>query len=236
MTGMDGDELKRLREAKGWTQSDLADAARELALRDGYPGKLKQQSIANYEKGTAKRVPSWLRYVLEALSAGEHRIRSEVQQIDVADPNRAKYGQGRLPPIGLLGTAMGGEYRGEPVEMTELDLSEVVGHVERPLSLRDDSKAYALTIMGDSMWPRFRPGRRVIVSPKAPIAIGDDVIVQLLGEPDAEGHRRVVMVLIKELVRRSASFVELRQFNPDTTFRVEQSEIASIHKVAGELF
>ena len=43
------------------------------------------------------------------------------------------------------------------------------------------------------------------------------------------------MAMIKELVRRTGSHVELRQFNPDVTFRVPASEIAAIHKVMGEL-
>ena len=42
------------------------------------------------------------------------------------------------------------------------------------------------------------------------------------------------MVMIKELVRRTPAFVELRQFNPDVAFRVETSAIAAIHKVVGE--
>jgi phage repressor protein C with HTH and peptisase S24 domain len=43
------------------------------------------------------------------------------------------------------------------------------------------------------------------------------------------------LVLIKELVRRSAAFLELRQFNPATTFRVDANEIEAIQKVAGEV-
>ena len=118
--------------------------------------------------------------------------------------------------------------------MTEI-AGEAAGQLTRPASLAGDGDAYALTIVGDSMWPRFRPGRRVIVSPKAPVAIGDDVVVRLR-EGVAGGRRRAVRILIKELVRRTAGFVELRQFNPDVSFRVEGSEVAAIHKVVGEAF
>ena len=85
-----------------------------------------------------------------------------------------------------------------------------------------------MTIIGDSMWPRFRSGR-LLVSPAAPIAVGDAVLVRLAGE---EGGK--AKVLVKELVRRSAGFAELRQFNPDATFKVETAAIASVHKVVGE--
>jgi phage repressor protein C with HTH and peptisase S24 domain len=84
------------------------------------------------------------------------------------------------------------------------------------------------------MSPRFEPGQRVAVSPREPVSIGDDVIVQLRG---AEGDdERVKMVLVKRLVRRTPSFIELRQFNPDTTFRVEAKRVAALHKVKGALF
>jgi phage repressor protein C with HTH and peptisase S24 domain len=82
------------------------------------------------------------------------------------------------------------------------------------------------------MWPRFRPGRRVAVSPKAPVSIGDDVIVKLARMDESAGR---VPVLVKELVRRSAEGLELRQFNPDLTFRLPAEQVGSIEKVVGEL-
>jgi phage repressor protein C with HTH and peptisase S24 domain len=82
------------------------------------------------------------------------------------------------------------------------------------------------------MWPRFRPGRRTAVSPRAPVAIGDDVVVTLAGD-QASGRS---IALIKELIRRTASYVELRQFNPAATFRVPARDVSAIHKVIGELF
>ena len=96
------------------------------------------------------------------------------------------------------------------------------------------STAYAVTIVGDSMWPRFRPGRRVAVSARSPVAVGDDVLVKLKPSPEVLGGASLP-VLIKALVRRSGSGVELRQFNPDVTFKVEASQIDAIEKVLGEL-
>jgi phage repressor protein C with HTH and peptisase S24 domain len=136
----------------------------------------------------------------------------------------------RLP---VYSSAIAGEY-GEHIEMTEIDTGTVTEQLSRPDSLAADRDAYAVTIVGDSMWPRFRPGRRVIVSPKAPVAIGDDVVVQLRG--DAGIEPRPLRILIKEMVRRTAGFVELRQFHPDANFRVGADEIAAIHKVVGEAF
>jgi phage repressor protein C with HTH and peptisase S24 domain len=78
------------------------------------------------------------------------------------------------------------------------------------------------------MWPRFRLGRSLLVSPAAPIAAGDDVLVRLAGEGTKPN------ILIKEMVRRSASGIELRQFNPDATFEVDALAVAAVHKVIGE--
>jgi phage repressor protein C with HTH and peptisase S24 domain len=112
-----------------------------------------------------------------------------------------------------------------------LQVGQLVDRVARPASLANDLSAYAITIVGNSMWPRFRPGRRVVVSANAPIAIGDDVVVRL----KSEAGSATVHVLIKELVRRGTTGVDLRQFNPDVTFSIAASDIGSIEKVMGEL-
>jgi hypothetical protein len=173
---------------------------------------------------------------------GATRVRSEVAGtglVGFGEVSRSYRGEQPLAPLPHLGTAMGGEFPDEQdldgqIEMTELHLNEVLQYLRRPASLANDSDAYVLTIIGDSMWPRFRPGRQVIVSPRSPAVVGDDVIVQLRGE---EGEsERIKMVLIKELVRRSSTFVELRQFNPDITFRIPAARVAALHKVVGEFF
>lgn len=174
--------------------------------------------------------PGWL--------SRNNNVRSEVASFGDR-PFDEKYGSGELPAIPVLGSAMAAaSFDPEhDIELTEVNMAEVMDTVRRPASLADDDKAYAVTVIGDSMWPRFRPGRRVIVSPRATISIGDDVIVQLRGtEGDSDYKNRVATVLIKELVRRSASYIELRQFNPDQTFKVDTNRVAAIHKVVGEVY
>lgn len=166
------------------------------------------------------------------------QVRSEVGGFGDR-PLEEKFGSAPLSMIPLMGTAIGIRTfdPDKQIELTQVDAGDVLDHVARPASLARDREAYALTVVGDSMWPRFRPGRRVIVSPRAAVEIGDDVVVQLRGvEGDAEHRERIALVLIKELVRRTASYVELRQFNPDVTFRLEAERVAKIHKVVGEVF
>ena len=147
----------------------------------------------------------------------------------------------RLASLPLVGSAIGGAFETEEhVELTELDMSEVLEHLPRPDRLAGDRRAYALTIVGDSMAPRFEPGEIALVSPRQPVGIGDDVILQLRSEatgshPDPDHANRVTMVLIKRLVRRSAREVTLRQFNPETEFTVPLERVAAIHKVVGRV-
>lgn len=68
-----------------------------------------------------------------------------------------------------------------------------------------DDNAYALEVSGDSMEPLYREGDILIVSPQAEIRRGDRVVLKTL---DGE-------VLAKELVRKTATQIELRSINPD---------------------
>lgn len=141
----------------------------------------------------------------------------------------------QLPPLPLLATAIAGNWDRGPagISLIELRTSEIIERIMRPVSLANDSTAYAITIVADSMWPRFRPGRRVAVSPKAPVAIGDDIVVKL--KNDAGPAAPAVAVLVGEFVRRTAEGVELRQFNPAATFHVANADFVAIEKVMGEL-
>lgn len=139
----------------------------------------------------------------------------------------------------LLGTAMGGDFDGvEDIEMHELRMSEILDYLPRPPTVADDPEAYAVEIMGDSMAPRFKPGERVPVSPKVPVRIGDDVVVQLNNGQEDEGSDvagEVTMVLIKELVKRTSEYVDLLQHNPQKIFRVPMKRVRHMHRVKGRL-
>ena len=142
----------------------------------------------------------------------------------IAESGRAWRG---APPatLPLLATSLAGVWHeGSEIALHSIDQSTIVGRVDRPAALASDPDAYAVTMVGQSMWPRFRAGRRLLVSPASPVTVGDDVLVQLSGGK----------AMIKELVRRSAAKAGLRQFNPDQVFSVDASEIVAIHKILGE--
>lgn len=164
----------------------------------------------------------------EALRVGGAPARSETAADRLGDFRGPAWGPAPLPPIPLLGTAFGGDWGtpGSGIELTEIRKAELLEPLPRPPSLASDPDAYAVTVIGNSMWPRFRPGRRIAVSPRSPVAVGDDVVVLLGSE----------LALINELVRRSPALIELRQYNPAVTFKVDASDVQAIQRVAGELF
>jgi SOS-response transcriptional repressor LexA len=160
----------------------------------------------------------------EALRVGDSAPLPKEQAAGLAENGR---GWRSAPPaaLPLFETRLAGEWgKSSGVAIHSIDRSRMAGKCDRPAALAADTEAYAVTMVGESMWPRFRAGRRLLVSPASAAAVGDDVLVQLTGGE----------VLIKELVRRAASSVELRQFNPDVTFAVQAPKIAAIHKIVGE--
>jgi phage repressor protein C with HTH and peptisase S24 domain len=83
------------------------------------------------------------------------------------------------------------------------------------------------------MWPRFRPGTRIAISPRSPVAIGDDVLARLRSPTASRDGAE--QVLIKQLVKRTATTFELRQFNPDVVICIDSDQVEAILKVVGEL-
>ena len=82
------------------------------------------------------------------------------------------------------------------------------------------------------MHPALPDGEMVAVSPREPLSIGDNVVVYLRpnDEQDDDGQTSRA-VLVKELVRRSASYVELRQYSPAKDFRIPMTDIVRIDRV-----
>lgn len=204
------------------------------------------RSIFNGIKAHGNPTSETLQKLLDAIGLGlsdlyaRMPVKTEVRGaglVSERDVRDARWGDGNLPAVPLVGSAVGGssEDLDEFVELTELHLDEVLDYLARPAHLANDPGTYAVTIVGDSMVPRYEPGERAFVSPRAPIGIGDDVVVQLRGAGGEQVADRVTMVLIKRLVRRGATFVELKQFNPDATFKVPMARVAAIHRVAGRL-
>lgn len=80
------------------------------------------------------------------------------------------------------------------------------------------------------MSPRYEEGDPAYVDPKRQPRVGDYVVVQLREETE-EGDERLRSALLKRLVRRTSTLVELCQLNPPMTFTVPAKDIYAIHRV-----
>ena len=138
------------------------------------------------------------------------------------------WGQAPLAPLPLLSTEPGGTWGHgvEGIERLAIDYDKVVDRLPRPPSLAADREAYAIAMVVGSMWPRFRKGRLLAVSPSTPAGVGDDVLVRL-----ADGRG----VLIGELQSETPEAISLRQFSPSAEFVVPAVAVSAVHKVQGEL-
>ena len=121
---------------------------------------------------------------------------------------------------------------GQSIALIRIDRTEAVGRLPKPASMFADRAAYAIEIRDDAMWPRFRPGRRVAISPAAAVRTADDVLAIVRDRAGEPGE----LAVIGELVARGADWIELRQHKPDRSFRVPAIDVVAIHRVMGELF
>lgn len=75
-------------------------------------------------------------------------------------------------------------------------------------------------------------GDLVLAERKRPARIGDDVVVYLRPtNAEEDDGERARAVLIKRLARRTATYVELEQFNPPLTFRIDLDAIVHVDRV-----
>ncbi|HVI92307.1 MAG TPA: S24 family peptidase [Dongiaceae bacterium] len=104
---------------------------------------------------------------------------------------------------------------------SEIDYQNPVMYIERPARLRGVSDAAGLLVSFESMLPRFQPGETVILDPRLPARAGDDVVVEL------QEH----MAIVKKFVRKTDTYVELRQLNPEKTVKLERSKVVGIYRI-----
>lgn len=132
----------------------------------------------------------------------------------------------------VYGSALGAEQLidGEAVELTTLNRADVIEHRERPPILNGKPDVYGLYVQGSSMDPAFDDGDLLVVQKTAAISVGDFVVVYTRPKSDMDDGETAETVLIKRLVRRTAQYIELRQYQPDITFRIPRSDVLRIDK------
>jgi len=157
------------------------------------------ESLAKVLDATGAGLDDFTALVLGARALPETRSRSRT----------------RIPLIGLAQAGTSGFFDdgGYPAG---------AGWDEVDLPSTADPNAYALSIAGDSMEPVFRHGDTVIVSPAAPVRVGDRVVAR-----NMEGE-----VMAKLLNRRTATRIELASLNPAFPIRsFAAAEITWLHRI-----
>ncbi|GEM_PF-2462608 len=138
--------------------------------------------------------------------------------------------------VPILGTALGADRIDDDIaiEQTYLFTDEIVGYAKRPVILDGRADVYGIYVQGSSMWPAYEDGTIAFAETKRPPRIGDSVIIYLRRngeEHEGDDGESARTVLVKRLIKRSASFVELEQYNPRLTFQVSTKEVLKMHRV-----
>lgn len=180
------DKVRELREAKGWSQADLAS-------RVG----VSQVAIAKIESGQTTRT-RFLNELAEILSTTPEELRGDVKARSGVLPTKDIFGDRDLP---IFASVEGGD--GAMVVN-----SDPIDFVVRPWYLKGVKEGYAVLVSGSSMEPVFASGDMAIVNPRLPVQKGRDVIL-VAGEEDGEFR-----AIIKRLIDWTPAEWILRQYNP----------------------
>lgn len=234
-----GAQLRDMMQRAGFSVRVLADRAgyasgsgvqRMIEVENDAPLSMKvaKKLAAAFAGSPVKPEEVWALAGIDAAPNGD--------VVKFSAPNQI---QNMARDVPIYGTALGGviQYDAVAVEQTNLAIGEVIQYITRPPVLKGRRDIYGVYVQGSSMAPRYQDGELVFVDPFRPPMIGDDVIV-FLGEEDGTGGDQINCVLIKRIVKRTATFVRLEQFTPAATFDVPVEHIWQTHRVIpfSELF
>ncbi len=219
MTG-DADIGKRLiavRRARG----DLTQAgfAKPLSVTRG--------AVGNWERGKGiKRenlvaVADAYHVSLEWLSTGRGKMDAISQ--NSLEPENAIIGDKLLERgtyIPLYGQAVAGRDGEFVLNGNELD------RILAPPSLTPIRGAYAVTVSGDSMEPRYFDGETVFVDPERRVKRGDFVVAQVQAKENGP-----LLGYVKRFVRHNDDELVLTQYHPEKELRFPHSSVVSVHYI-----
>lgn len=234
-----GERLRGEREAKGWSQN-------ELARRVSHAGfQMTQGGIAQIER-RGNTSPKSIVQLAQVLGVSVHWLQSDRgdkhagvietpadEQYDLtgrpataggqgARGSGAGSGSGGRPPLPVHSSAQGGR------EGAMVLSSDPVAWVPREARLDGVREAYGCFVSGDSMEPAYERGNLLLVNPAATVAPGDDCL--FVREAD-DGTR---YVLVKRLVRVNEQSWTVRQYNPPRTYTLSRKEWQQAHLVIGK--
>lgn len=155
-TAISGEELKKARQAVGWTTGSLAEHAAAVAAADGYTLRVSQQTVSGFEQGTYKRVPGWLPYARAAIRRQEALENNEFRTMIEGEEYAAMGVKISALPT-FAGAGGGGTGEG--------DTGTIIfsrSLVENQLRAKP-ADLLAIEIEGNSMSPDFESGDQLLI-------------------------------------------------------------------------
>jgi phage repressor protein C with HTH and peptisase S24 domain len=196
--------------ARGWSMA-------ELHRRSGIP----YDSINKYLRGEVDQPRG---DTIERLARAIERDPIWLREGLDRSPSNAKIGDRIGSPelwrIPLYGSAVGGVDGEFVLNGNKLD------DILAPPSLNGTMGAYAVTVAGESMEPRYEDGETLYVDPHHRVGRGDYCVVQVQFE-----EHEPPLAYIKRFVRRNAEEIVLEQFNPPKELRFPNKNVVSVHYV-----
>lgn len=211
-----GERIRQARQARDLSQSEFA---RKL-------GTVTRGAVGNWERGLGiKRdnlisIANTFNVPLEWLATGK-----VIHPVDrnAAEASNAVVAE-RLPrqthKIPLYGQAVGGEHGEFVLNGNKLD------DIVAPPTLSGTDGAYAVTVAGDSMEPRYEDGETVYVDPNRRCVRGNYVVAQLQLEENGP-----ILAYIKRFVRRTDAELVLEQLNPPKELKFPGEAVISVHYI-----
>lgn len=128
-------------------------------------------------------------------------------------------GEGRRIPV--FGQAVGG------VDGEFIMNGNILYEVMAPPVISHISKAYAVAVSGESMYPRYEDGEVCFVDPTRRVKKGDYVVAQIKTE-----EHGLLLAYVKKFIRWNSEELILEQFNPAKELRFDARTVYSVHYIA----
>lgn len=207
-----GRRIREAREAKDWSQGDLAEKT-----------GVSQPAIKKIEDGGGS---SYMARVFLALGLNPAEIEPP-HNTPESQLEALQFGavEERLLPSPRLDFPIYAAAEGGPGEI--IRSSDPVDYVGRPAPLAKVEKAYGLYVIGESMVPEYRPGDIALINPRLPV-IGGEVYV-FYAELDGEAR-----ATIKHLRRQTADKWLVSQHNKPKDFELRRGEWQWAHRAIGK--
>ncbi|MEZ5792509.1 MAG: S24 family peptidase [Nitratireductor sp.] len=205
---------------------------REFAARIGFP----DSTLANYVRGDREPSASFLKlldaagydanWVLTGRPSSPAGFSEEQAGFGPLPPGAVPLGppadgsgsQVPVPQVPVYGTAAGSASGAMAVSQDH------DAWVARPPGLQHSANAYALTVIGSSMEPRYFPGDLIFVDPARPVFPGDFIVIQT---GDGSGFD----AWLKQLVRFEEAGLVAAQLVDGGLRTFSRDEVRAVHKV-----